>query len=622
MINGFLSESINIERGVKQGDALSCAIFIICIDPLLRNINKNERIKQVSIIKQGRPLGIDYKGAAYADDISVICRDDTSSIQQIFNEYERLTVRSGLELNADKTEILVLNSNRLKELRVGYLERNFEIITVNNIKICGLHFNSNPINEYSMNVENKIEKLRNQLRKWYNTYLTMEGKNLIVKTFGLSQLIYNMQVYAFKEKDIIIIERTIFNFLWSTSSVTKGVDRIKRSIMKNNYSNGGLMVTDVESLDKALKLRQFIRASTGNHPIAQIQAALSGNTVTQKCIKQEHCNVTNKEAICGSAQTTINLLIDYSRNSIYDNSTEIMEDMNVTNEVSSINLREYLKRKNKPFHLCILKSITNAGIDCLGELVRESEMEKDINMQKKMKIIISAFPSNLIAIASNTNEYTKFDEGLAFINLDKCTRKEISKITTRELQNLLKIVLGKVEMADFSMKLKTENFDITAIDTFRNQCKNVKLRSIYFRLIHNDFFTRERMKRFKMVEDDKCSRCGKQETTFHLLWECEHVQKIWSFFNKLMSNINNISESINNYSDIFKSNKEAATTIIKIKIIQELIQIERPMNWNWDTFKEKIVEIIKIEKYNAVGAKKLDKFDSKWTKITKNLKNT
>jgi hypothetical protein len=33
LINGFASESIKIERGVKQGDALSCAIFIICIDP-------------------------------------------------------------------------------------------------------------------------------------------------------------------------------------------------------------------------------------------------------------------------------------------------------------------------------------------------------------------------------------------------------------------------------------------------------------------------------------------------------------------------------------------------------------------------------------------------------------
>jgi hypothetical protein len=527
-----------------------------------------------------------------------------------------------LELNADKTEILRLNSCRLKKIRVSYLEKNFEVITINDIKICGLHFNSDPIKEYLLNVENKIEKLRNQLRKWSNLYLTMEGKNLIVKTFGLSQLIYNMQVYTFKEKDIIVIERIIFDFLWSTSSGTKGVDRIKRSIMKNTYSNGGLMVTDVESLDKALKLRQFIRASKSNHPIAQIQAVLSGNNVTQNRINQELCNVTSKEAICGSAQSTINCLIDHSRNSIYNISTGIMDDGNVTNEVSSINLKEYLKRKNKPFHLCILKSITNAGIDSLGELLRESEMEKDINMQKKMKIIISAFPSNLIAIASNTNENTKFDEGLAFINIDKGTRKEISKITTREFQNLLKIVLGKVETAEFRKRLNIENFDTTAIDTFRKHCKNIKFRSIYFRLIHNDFFTRERMKRRKMVEDDKCLRCGEQETTFHLLWECEHVRKIWSFFNNLMTNINNTNEYINNYSDIFKVNKAAATTIIKIKMIQELIQIDRPMNWNWDIFKGKIVEILKIEKYNAIEAKRPDKFDSKWNMIIRNLNNT
>jgi len=42
LINGYLSKKISIERGVKQGDALSCAIFILCIDPLIRNINKNK----------------------------------------------------------------------------------------------------------------------------------------------------------------------------------------------------------------------------------------------------------------------------------------------------------------------------------------------------------------------------------------------------------------------------------------------------------------------------------------------------------------------------------------------------------------------------------------------------
>ena len=72
----------------------------------------------------------------------------------------------------------------------------------------------------------------------------MEGKSLIVKTFGLSQLIYNMQTYKFEEEDITQIERIIFKFLWSNSDLQNGVDRIKRSIMKNDYKNGGMSITD------------------------------------------------------------------------------------------------------------------------------------------------------------------------------------------------------------------------------------------------------------------------------------------------------------------------------------------------------------------------------------------
>ena len=50
LINGHLSKIIQILRGVKQGDALSCAIFIICIDPLIRNINADKDIKMIRIV--------------------------------------------------------------------------------------------------------------------------------------------------------------------------------------------------------------------------------------------------------------------------------------------------------------------------------------------------------------------------------------------------------------------------------------------------------------------------------------------------------------------------------------------------------------------------------------------
>jgi hypothetical protein len=47
--------------------------------------------------------------------------------------------------------------------------------------------------------------------------------------------------------------------------------------MKNDYSEGGLKVTDVESMDRSLKLKQFIRAHNSNHIISKIQKNLSAN---------------------------------------------------------------------------------------------------------------------------------------------------------------------------------------------------------------------------------------------------------------------------------------------------------------------------------------------------------
>ena len=135
LINGFASESIKIERGVKQGDTLSCAIFIICIDPLLRNLNNNRRVKEVKLLrKNATNEEINYKGAAYADDISVICKKSNDCIQQVFYEYERLTKRSGLELNADKTEILNLNSKEKDKISFRYNDKSFAINTVKKLK--------------------------------------------------------------------------------------------------------------------------------------------------------------------------------------------------------------------------------------------------------------------------------------------------------------------------------------------------------------------------------------------------------------------------------------------------------------------------------------------------------
>jgi len=601
LINGFKSEVIKIKRGVKQGDALSCAIFIICIDPLIRNINKSTKIKEIKLQVGNKKNNIYFKGCAYADDVSVICEGTSSSIQGVFDEYNKLTERSGLELNAEKTEILRLNNNNLKSIEVTYMNSKFKITPVERLKICGLFFSSTDEDEYRLNVLEKINKLIYKMKLWTPRHLTMEGKTLIVKTFGLSQLIYNMQSYGFKAAEIKKAESEIFKFIWSSNISHNGVDRIKRATMKNDYENGGMKVTDVECLDRSLKLKQFIRASNSNHLIAKIQELVVGKEKEKDTVRQEYFDINNKEDICCSAQETLNIITDYNRDLYQKLKPEEYEsDKNLIEEISSINISMFLKRKNKVFSLCILKSITKLGIKTLGELVQAYEHETEPNINKSMKLVLNSFPKNLVLIAKCFNEnINEESSSLKYIKIANGNRILTETITVKEFQITLKNALGKLDTLDCNNKLGIENFDMTNLTIFRKNCTNAKLRNIYFRLIHNDFFTHSRMKRYKMTTTDNCPRCGQVETTPHLLWECCHSKRIWEAYNEFMIRSGNPCETVKDYKGIYEVGKTKSSTLIKIRVIQELIQIKRPTNWNIENINVIATELKKIETYNT-----------------------
>ena len=77
-INNRIAGHYTIKNGVKQGDALSCILFILSIEPLLRNINKDENIKPLNIKGVNIP-----KAVAYADDVACIIVPTQHSLQRI-----------------------------------------------------------------------------------------------------------------------------------------------------------------------------------------------------------------------------------------------------------------------------------------------------------------------------------------------------------------------------------------------------------------------------------------------------------------------------------------------------------------------------------------------------------
>ena len=88
--------------------------------------------------------------------------------------------------------------------------------------------------------------------------------------------------------------------------ILRGIDRIKRAVLKNKFSEGGLNITDMECLNRSLKLRQFFRASKVNHPICRIQKFCVEKLGYPTVIMQEYFKVTNLENVIKTSQETIN----------------------------------------------------------------------------------------------------------------------------------------------------------------------------------------------------------------------------------------------------------------------------------------------------------------------------
>ncbi len=266
----------------------------------------------------------------------------------------------------------------------------------------------------------------------------------------------------------------------------------------------------------------------------------------------------------------------------------------------------------------MLKPLTENGIITLGDLVQSMEHEKDVKLVKIMKIIISTMPHHLVNIAKCYNEdVNSSNEEVKYILISPDMRKETSAITVKELQVTLKTTLKRIDELDVKLKLGINNYDEENIMRLRKNVKNSKLRNIYFRLIHNDFFTKVKMKKYKMINTDECSRCGQTETLKHLLWECNDSYNIWNIFNNTLSKLSNETISVNNYEDIFYAIDSPSFGLVKTRIIQELIQINRPTNWTTSNITNIIENLVDIERHNAVQERKLDKFKIKWQNLTK-----
>ena len=509
LVNGKVVPGYRILRGVKQGDALSCILFIMCMEPLILNIEVNPSIEALSSVNLGASLP---KAYTYADDLNCAIRRTNQGLQAIFDEYSRLTKHAGLELNADKTEIMrfasELRGTNFVEQRfnVNYLGKNYGVETVKETKINGILFQQDETAMRTRNVEQVRKKIESQLSKWSKRGLTTLGKILIVKTFGISQIIYLLQSMTLEKSDFKLLNEILYKFIWNKHfRAAKAPERVKREIINLKLSLGGYGMLDVEALDKGLKLRALGRLFVTEHPALKL--------VKNKIDFGDFFFPKLNKKIDKFVSAGLGLLSE-DRQSQWDNVrlTSDLKLLSALRECKTANLVRPEYVNNLAIYM-----MNRAGRAKVGDLNQGDLAHIGPLLTKRdLGPLIERARALRLPAPPDENKYLYYYRD-KWVQLSKLTSKEIRENRNKDCPlDIYKcgLILGPNEVGMWLSNLKG--------------LESTGHKNAVLRLAHGDIYSKSRLFRFGMVDSPMCEQCNELETINHKIFECRFAKALWT----------------------------------------------------------------------------------------------
>ena len=513
IINGQAVNGFDILRGVKQGDALSCVLFIMCIEPLIRNINANRQIANIS--SRLVPM-IVPKTYGFADDVTIVTRNNAANVQSIFTEYEGFTNNSGLVLNAEKTEILCFNRARNfnHQFRVNYRGNQFILAAAERIKINGIIMLQDSTRRETINVRQALDAMERLLRAWSTRRLTLIGKVLIAKTFAISKVIYIMQSLMLSECSYKAIDKVIFKFLWNKNFVAnKAPERLKRSIMLTPVSLGGFGMLDIRKLGASLDLRSYGRLMCTNHPfLVQIKQLLD---------VKDPFNVIAPKMADGKLKHSLVIMNEQRLNMLKWPREKLVSEPNFADIVLGTKLASILTAQGRQSLLYYavhtrhnfpkLRDLTIAEYRGLKRFVKYPDLRP---------IAEDLLSQQLVQAATHLDALNCYPlKSMALVNVTNLSSKSL-RLNRETIEDQMiciykvGLILDPGEVISWTRRMK--------------KLTSTRHRNLLLRVAHGDIFSNERLHRFGLTDEPKCLNCPEPvESILHRIIECPLARQAW-----------------------------------------------------------------------------------------------
>ncbi len=518
-INGFLSEAVQIERGIRQGCPISALIFIICTEFLAISVKDDDSISGIRLDDGIHDIYKEIKITQYADDTCIYLQNETY-IEPLFRIIKKFSSCSGLNLNLDKTEGLLIGN--LAENNPTYTKINWP---KEPIRYLGIYIGFDHNLCYHLNWESKLEKMQKLIDCWRTRNLSIEGKILIIKSIIVPKIVFPATVLPIPVGIIKTVNKMFYNFLWGER------DRIKRRILINKYCYGGLQMIDIETFFMALKASWLEKILNSKEIWSYIPKTLLTNLLTNELINMSFSSINDmpileklpifyQQVVIGycTARKTIKIETksDLYNQMIWGNNAFMSRGKCLFNAdfISSgyIYLHNVLNRDGT-FKNDILGNISNKNMflstmysikDCLKRY-------KDIRYGNENELVIEDQQINR--------------------NIGKCNKKSKYYYKLMIEKKVMKNKMNEKWCTTLGIEVSCETF-------YNNKMKSIydkKISSFNYKIFNDLLPTGKNLKKWQKSDTPECIYCRDQNhNLFHLLLECVHIENIWIYVKNIL----------------------------------------------------------------------------------------
>ena len=516
VINGKYKGGIKIEKSCRQGDPISPYLFIIVLDELLDTLNSNRKLRGYKTKCKSKEIKI--KTAAFADDCYTFLsgnkrciKNQVMIVKKLLKEFEKKT---GLAINVNKSEMTTSGPiyNQLAEANEP--ERKIaNIVHKKEIKMLGVNVGIGA--DLKKDVVAKIGK---NIDFWNRFRFSEIEKIDISNAFILPSVTHIIRHIPYETLMENQINKMMLDFIWNKRRRYTNINVVHEDIKKGGLNMRRFGGTWLNVL--AAWFWRIYKADQNTAVILDIgkqkfnrlhgydvRHFLNVATTPEKKLKRKSNVFESAFNIMENHWGKFLDQADYSFQPIINNKRILNDETLIP-----------IKKENLPTGWLEneIKEIDMKSRPNLTEILTA-------NLKKKLRRRLPRAQDTLI------HPNIRIEEELKKFNAS--FKRDILKLANQQATSRIKSTMNKFISENNPILRRVENNfekELSGRNPVRNQFLNSALIRVRLKLRVGGFLDKTKLCEWKIVQNQICDFCGKDEETIrHIITECEKLKPLW-----------------------------------------------------------------------------------------------